>query len=202
MAVCVALKAHLGWLNSVAVTAGLTQPEPAHVERLRLFTNQPREVVEPYHVAGGWQGLKRVPRPAEPDWVIAEGRKKQVTSTKRCLRAFRKHLEREGLEWAYAVVLVGRGWLGHSLSEILDSHAHIHVYEGEAVRDATRTALDALGIPWADLDEKSVVELASRHLKIDDPDAYMKTRRPSGTRSWAKEERLLALAAWVQETSR
>lgn len=187
----------MGWVNSVGVAVGTPQPEPLHVERVDLFKDQGREVVEPYHVAGGWQRLERVPQPADPAKVIAFGRRRQATATRKRLDAFRKALQKEDLDWTRAVVLIGRGWLGHTLDEILTSHAHIHVYEGEAVRDATRAALDAIGIPWVEQDEKDVPELAAKRLRNDDADAWMKSRRPNGTRTWAKEERLLGLAAWL-----
>ncbi len=195
--VCVAFKAHMGWLNSVAVVAGTDSPEPVRVERVDLFRGEAREVVEPYHVAGGWQELDRVPRPENPAAVIRAGRRKQVTATKKQLRAFRKQLEAEGLNWHGAVVLIGRGWMGHSLEEILAHHSHIHVYEGEAVRDAARTALDAIGVSWVEQDEKSVPALAAEQLHVKDSDALMKPLRPAGVRTWAKEERLIGLAAWM-----
>lgn len=195
--ICVAFKAHLGWLNAVGVVVNRPAPEPRHVQRVDLFAEQPREVVEPYHVAGGWQGLDRVPAPPDPARVIAAGRRKQVTATKRRLRAFNATLAGEGFDWTRSVVLTGRGWLGHDLDEIITDHAHIHVYEGEAVRDAARKALDAIGIPWVEQDEKSVVELAARQLRVEDADGLMKSLRPEGARGWAKEERLLGLAAWL-----
>lgn len=195
--VCIAFKAHMGWLNSVAVIADAPTPEPVRAERVDLFLGEGREVVEPYHVAGGWHALERVPRPPNPARVIASGRKKQVAAAKRRLRAYRSSLDEAGVEWTSAVVLVGRGWLGHDLEEILAHHAHIHVYEGEAVRDATRSALDALGIPWAEQDEKSVVQLAAERLGVKDSDDFMKPLRPAGLRNWTKEERMLGLAAWL-----
>lgn len=200
--VCVAFKAHMGWVNAVAVSLAAAEPEPLLAERVDLFKAQGREVVEPYHVAGGWDGLERVPQPADPAKVIAAGRKKQVTATKKRLRAFRKSLQAAGLDWQQAVVLVGRGWLGHTMDEILAHHSHIHVYEGEAVRDATRAALDAMDVPWLEQDEKSVPDLAAERLRVRDADAFMKPLRPAGVRSWTKEERLLGLAGWLGTSGR
>ena len=200
--VCIAFKAHLGWLNAVTVVAGTRTPEPVRAERLDLFRDQSREVVEPYHVAGGWQGLERVPAPPDPARVIASGRRKQAAETRKRLQAFHDANKKGGFEWTRAVMLVGRGWLGHSLEEILTDHAHIHVYEGEAVRDATRIALDVIGIPRVEQDEKSVPELAAGVLGVADIDRTMKSLRPSGVRNWAKEERLIGLAAWLHGSDR
>ncbi|MGE0623861.1 MAG: hypothetical protein AB7I04_25390 [Pseudomonadales bacterium] len=200
-AVCIAFKAHMGWLNAVAVAMSSSKPRPLRVERVDLFKGQGREVVEPYHVAGGWDGLERVPPPPDPGKVVAAGRKRQMAATKKNLRAFRKSLEAEALDWQRAVVLIGRGWLGHTLDEILAHHSHIHVYEGEAVRDATRAALDAIGIPWVEQDEKSVTALAAEALRVRDADAFMKPLRPDGVRSWTKEERLVGLAAWMRRST-
>jgi hypothetical protein len=196
-AVCIAFKAHMGWVNAVAVAIDAPKPKPLLARRVDLFEGQGREVVEPYHVAGGWDGLERVPQPPDPAKVISAGRKKQVAATKKQLRAFQKSLVGQGLDWQRAVVLVGRGWMGHTLEEILGHHAHIHVYEGEAVRDATRSALDAIGVPWIEQDEKSVPELAASELRVRDSDGFMKPLRPDGVRSWTKEERLIGLAAWL-----
>jgi len=196
-AVCIAFKAHMGWVNAVAAAMTASRPKPLLAERVDLFRGQGRDVVEPYHVAGGWDGLERVPQPPHPAKVISAGRKRQVSATKKQLRAFQKSLAGQDLDWQRAVVLVGRGWLGHDLDEILGHHAHIHVYEGEAVRDATRSALDAIGIPWVEQDEKSVPALAAEALRVGDSDGFMKPLRPEGVRSWTKEERLLGLAAWL-----
>ena len=103
----------------------------------------------------------------------------------------------QSLSWQRAVMLTTRAWLGHDLEGILSSHSHIHVYEGEAIRDATRAALAHLGIPCADQDEKSILEAANVELAISNADDYMKPRRPADTRSWSKEERLTALGAWL-----
>ncbi len=55
--VTVGFKAHLGWLAVVAAEQRSTQPRPVAALRLDLFRDQPREIYEPYHVAGGWEEL-------------------------------------------------------------------------------------------------------------------------------------------------
>jgi hypothetical protein len=194
--VCVAFKAHLGWVNAVAVLARRSRPTPVHAERIDLFSADDREAVEPYHVAGGWHGLDQGPRPENPEAVIRRGRAKQAAAAVERLARLKGDLDAAGLDWQRAVVLTARGWLG-DLEHILGSHAHIHVAEGEAIRDATRAALADLQILSTDQDEKSIAELAGKRLRVDDCDAMMKELRPVGIRSWRKEERSIALGAWL-----
>jgi len=195
--VCVALKAHLGWANAVAVEVGSKTPKPVHAQRVDLLDVEDREVREPYHVAGGWSGLERVPRPDDPLAVIRRGRRAQVRSAKSALVTFRSLLEQQGFLWARAVVLTGRGRLGDDLEHILGSHAHIHIAEGEAIRDAARSALKVMNIDSVNQDEKSTLVQAQSALDCEDCDDLMKGLRPQGARSWAKEERLIALAGWL-----
>jgi len=194
--VCVAFKAHLGWVNAVAVASGARAVDCRDARRLVLVAGD-REVTEPYHVAGGWDGLEQHPRPADPLGIIRRGRQRQVRAARRVIEEYRGQLEAAGLRWTRAVVLIGRGWLGHDLEEILSSHAHIHVYEGEAIRDATRQALKALGLAFVEQDEKSTLDEAAGLLGVANPDALLKDRRPAAVGAWRKEERLLALAAWL-----
>ena len=195
--VCVAFKAHLGWVNAVAVACGAEAVDCRDARRLDLVAGRDRETAEPYHVAGGWQGLDQHPRPADPAGIIRRGRQRQARAARRVLEGFRGELNGAGLRWTRAVVLVGRGWLGHDLEDILSSHAHIHVYEGEAIRDATRHALTGLGIAFVEQDEKSTLAAAADALGVADPDAMLKDHRPAAVTAWRKEERLLALAAWL-----
>jgi len=197
--VVIAFKAHLGWLNAVGVAFDAAEPRPLWVRRVELTDRDDREASEPYHVAGGWQGLEQVPRPADPAAVIRRGRAKQDRLARARLGDLRKSLVAEDCAWVGAVVLIGRGWMGHTMEEILGSHAHIHVAEGEAVRSAARTALDGLEIPRVDQDEKSVLEVAADRLGGTPAaaDRLMRERKPRTARNWSKEERLLGLAAWL-----
>lgn len=199
--VCVAFKAHLGWVNAVAVAGNTGTVDCRDARRLTLVDDADREAAEPYHVAGGWHGLEQRPRPADPAGIIRRGRRRQVRAARRVLDHYRAELEAVGLNWRRAVVLTGRGWMGHDLEDILSSHAHIHVYEGEAIRDATRRALVALGIGYVEQDEKSTLVTVARDLAVADPDAWLRARRPDSVGAWRKEERLLALAAWLHRAA-
>ncbi len=197
--VCVAFKAHQGWVNSVAIDADSSSPAPLLAQRIELSEKGDREVTGPFHVAGGWHGLEQVPRPQNPGGVISRGCKKQVEAAKKQLVVYLDMLEQSDLQWTHAVVLTGRGILGGDLEHILGSHAHIHIAEGEAVRSAIRAALDAININYVVQDEKSILTAASRELDLgeDESDNYLKELKPVGTKSWRKEERLIALGAWL-----
>jgi len=128
--------------------------------------------------------------------VIRRGRERQVEAATTRLRELREAFAEAELDWRRAVMLASRGIVG-DLDHALSSHAHIHMAEGEAVRDAMRQALDALAIPRVDQDEKSVPVASAEVLGCADADALMKTLRPAHARKWAREERLVALAAWL-----
>lgn len=193
--VCVALKAHMGWLNAVAVTSA-AEPTPCWAQRLDLAAAEDRELTEPYHVAGGWHGLEQGPRPPDPAAIIHRGRRRQIQAAIVQLARLRDELEQHDLHWQRAVVLTGRGRTG-TLEGILASHAQIHVAEGQAMRDAARAALHELAISCRDQDEKAVPEEVARRLARPDEDDWLKRRRPAEARAWRREERLLALAAWL-----
>lgn len=196
--VCVGFKAHLGWVNAAVVKMGCDEPAPVLARRIDLFEDADRETLEPYHVAGGWHGLKKGRRPKDPQAIIDSGRKKQAAATDAVLGTFRKELKSLGYDWQQAVVLIGRG-IVHDLEDSLNSHAHIHVAEGEAIRDATRAALKSLRIPQRNQDEKSSAGLAAKRLNCSETelDEQMKSLKPGDARNWSKEERVIALAAWL-----
>ena len=207
--VCVAVKAHMGWLNAVAVDQADAAITPVLASRIVLFADHGREIVEPYHVAGGWDGLERAPVPPDPAAVVARARRVQDALAAAALNDYRNGLEALGCRLVRAIVLTGRGRLG-DLNQMLGSHAQIHVAEGEAVRDAARAAFAGMRVECQDQDEKSVLTASADKLAHNSfaattdmrqgslaPDELMKARRPGGSRTWTKEERLLGLAAWL-----
>jgi hypothetical protein len=198
-AVCVAFKAHMGWVNAVVVQVGADSPKPLLAQRIDLVEGEVREVTEPYHVAGGWQGLQSSKRPENPEAIIRRGTAIQISSATKRLKLYARMLSQQALQWTSAVVLTGRGFLGDDLEHILGAHAHIHVAEGEAIRNATRHALGSLGISFVNQDEKSILPIASDKMEcsVEDCDKFMKSVKPPNTKSWRKEERLIALGAWL-----
>lgn len=194
----IAFKAHLGWVNAVGIASTDDAPGARFVERIELFDGAPREAIEPYHVAGGWQGLERIEAPDNPAEIVARGKKLQVEAATEVLGSLRDRLDGS---FKRGVILEGRGG-NFGLEHDLDSHAHIHVAEGRAVREAIRGALDSLDIAWLDYDEKSILG-ATAATRVEDErttDAAWKQAKPATTRKWAKEERLLAMAAWLNRT--
>jgi hypothetical protein len=195
--VCVAFKAHLGWVNAVAVRRRAGAVDCLDARRVDLVGGADRQLREPYHVAGGWNGLARSTPPRDPGALIQRARQRQAVSAADALVRYRDALQAAGLEWRLAVLFTARGRAGGDLERILSSHAQIHVAEGEAIRDATRLALDTLRIDRMEQDEKAVAGLAGAALRVQDPDALLKSSRPAGIAAWRKEERLLALGAWL-----
>ncbi len=196
--VIIGFKAHLGWLAAVAVRAGGNEPEPVQALRIDLFSDQPRETREPYHVAGGWHGLQRVARPRRPSTVIEQARIKQAALAAACLQRVRTEMGNEGWCWRKAVMLTGRGVLG-DLDDALKSHASIHIAEGEAVRKAVRVAVGEMQVACIDQDEKSTLVEAGNKLRTSPEalDSRLKQCRPPQARSWTKEHRIIAAAAWL-----
>ncbi len=196
--VAVGFKAHLGWLSAVALTLNPEMPEPVLAVRLELFADEPRAVREPYHVAGGWDGLQRVLLPDYPARLVRRGRMRQDELTLNRLSRFRAELEASGCQWRQAVMLTGRGTAG-DLADTLRSHARIHVAEGEAVRQAGRAALQSLKVPCTDQDEKSAMALAGERLgrTTAELDTLLGNRRPPDTPSWNKEHRTICAAVWL-----
>ncbi|HIG43865.1 MAG: hypothetical protein ABGY96_25180 [bacterium] len=96
--VCVAFKAHMGWVNAVAVLVETDSPTPLHTQRIDLIDGEDREAAEPYHVAGGWHGLEQVPRPADPAAIIRRGTARQIEVAKKHLLAYRAKLTGLGLD--------------------------------------------------------------------------------------------------------
>lgn len=195
--IVVAFKAHMGWVNAVAVVINQPIPTITHAARIDLVESDDPAVREPYHVAGGWSGLERVPRPNNPAATIRSGLAAQVEMAKSKLAKFNAELTLQQYDWQRAVILTGRGIIHDDLEDILGSHAHIHVAEGEATRDATRASIDALEIAHVNQDEKNITSLCETALSCADADEYMKLRRPENTKSWTKEHRIIGLGAWL-----
>lgn len=190
---------HLGWATVSAVRVGKDGVEAVRTFRLATCDPEDREAREPYHVAGGFDGLARVPRPREPRKVIASGLRKQRRRTARNL----ERLLRELADWRVpvrrAALFVGRGRSAPDLERILASHAQIHVAEGDAVREAVRRACDVLDLRVVEIDRRRLPEEARSRLALDEraTTRHLKALRPEAGGAWRKEERECALAAWI-----
>jgi hypothetical protein len=170
---------HQGWF-ALAVVSG-RRVWTFHVSTRR---ENDRLSAEPYHVAGGWQGLQRVPVPGAPEALVREGLKIQRRETLKNLRACTEQLSRESVTLARLAVLCGKGRMPDELSKILSAHSLIHVAEGEAVRNSVREACRRLGVEPVDVDRREI-ESTTSEARLE--------RANDGP--WRKEERLCASAA-------
>ena len=199
ISVCIAFKAHLGWVNAVGVDVDAQSPTLRFARRIDLFDDDDPELASPYHVAAGWSGQTRVPPPLDPAAAVRRGLRRQAAAVAERLADLRQQLAEQRFDWARAVLLTRRGWFG-DLDHNLSSHEHVHVAEGDAIRQATSAAFATLGIDAANQDEKSVGPTMEAAFGAD-WDAHWKALRPPVAKSWRKEERLIAAAAWLNRTT-
>ncbi len=182
---------HMGWF-CYAITGRFGVI--AATGRIETGTPGDRLSLEPYHVAGGWEGLERVPVPGEPAALVKRGLQLQRRITAKNLK---KHPLFSGLK--KASILVGRGRRPPTLDKALAAHAQIHIAESFAVLDAITDALSAEGVKVIQQDRKSLMTDAERSLGKSEEDilAELKVMKPDDG-PWRKEEQLCALATWLQ----
>jgi hypothetical protein len=172
---------------------------------LATATEGDRLSFEPYHVAAE---MKRGPQgepSAEASAAVAEGRRRQGRLAAHGLDAIERKLQEAGCKAVIAALLVNRaGWITDLLTYSLAFPDHPPVAEGLAVRDALRLALGQNGIEIAEMDEKSLHELASKQLHLDasDIDARLKALGVIAGRPWRKEQKLACLCAWLAAAKR
>lgn len=192
-------RAHKGSVDVVGVTVEAGTPRLVHSAIVKTAPDGDRIAMEPYHVAGGWDGLARVAPHPEPKAAIAQGRKTPARFATKAIADIAQALEAQNLKTVAGAVLATRGWLGHDLAGILGSHEHVRVYESEAVRDAVRAGLKANKIKAQDIDQKSLYAVAAETLKLSE--ARLKTTltalRGETHRPWSQDQKLAALAAWL-----
>ena len=190
---------HLGWVCVTAVRS--RQREIAGVRTFRLETSPPgiREALEPYHVAGGFDGLQRVPPPADPAVSVARGLDKQQRTTAKNLKLLIRALEDWGVGVCAAGLFVGRGRQAPTLEKILASHTQIHVAEGNAVRNSVRQACRNLHIPVLSIDKRLLFDVVQQYLELDESSAMnlLTQVKPDNAGGWRKEEKLCTLAGLV-----
>jgi hypothetical protein len=193
--------------GSVVVGVAVDGREPRVVLSTFLATaaDGDRLSLEPYHLAFE---MKRGPRgepSAAASAAVAEGRRRQGQLAAHGLDAIVRKLKEEGFEAVIGALLVNRaGWITDLLAYSLAFPEHPPVAEGLAVRDALRLALGQLGIEIAEMDEKSLHELASKQLRLGttDIEARVKTLGATAGPPWRKEQKLACLSAWVAVATR
>lgn len=158
---------------------------------------------EPYHVAAE---LKRDAQggASAAAAAVAEGRRRQDQLAAKGLLAIVRALDDLRCKPVVAALLVNRaGWITDLLEYSVSWPEHLPVAEGLAVRDALRFALNECGIEVAELDEKSLPDLAANTLDTSSAaiDARLKALGAIVGRPWRKEQKLACLSAWFAITA-
>lgn len=164
-----------------------------------------RLALEPYGVAYGMARGPDGKASAEAAAVVAEGLRRQGDLAARGLGAIVGALRGEGYGPIAAALLVNRaGWITDALEYSLGWPEHVPVAEGLAVRDALRTACSRNGLDVAELDEKSLQDVATATLGLSGEalDARLKELGASAGKPWRKEQKLTCLAAWIVAVER
>lgn len=159
-----------------------------------------RLALEPYHVAAEMERSLAGGASPRAAAAVAEGRRRQEALALAGLADIVARLRQAGAAPAVAALLVNRaGWISDLLAYSLAYADHPPVAEGLAVRDALRFACGRLGLPVAEMDEKSLHPLASQALGLEPADIAARLDALSATagRPWRKEQKLACLAAWM-----
>ena len=197
----VALGFRAGRGGSVVVAVA-AEPAPRVVLSTFLATaaEGDRLAHEPYHVAFEMPRGPSGEPTAEVAAVVAEGRKRQEALAARALADLVERLAAEGRKPAVAALLINRaGWMTDLLQHALSAPEHPPVMEGLAVREALRFAFAQCGMPFVELDEKTLRETAAMKLPLTASgiDAQLKVFGASVGRPWRMEQKAACLAAWV-----
>lgn len=187
--------------GAVVVGVAIEDGEPRVVLSTFLATGAAgdRLSLEPYAMAAE---LKRDPQggaSAEAAAVVAEGRRRQDQMAAEGLHAIVRALEEARCKPIVAALLVNRaGWITDLLEYSVSWPEHVPVAEGLAVRDALRFAFRECCVEVAELDEKSLPDLAANTLDASSMtiDARLKALGATVGRPWRKEQRLACLSAW------
>lgn len=190
--------------GAVVVGVAVEGGEPRVVLSTFLATcaEDDRLSIEPYHVAAE---LKRDPqgRASAAAAAVAEGRRRQDQLAAKGLHAIVRALEEARCKPVVAALLVNRaGWITDLLEYSVSWPEHVPVAEGLAVRDALRFALKECRVEVAELDEKSLPDLAANTLDTSSMaiDARLKALGATVGRPWRKEQKLACLSAWFAIT--
>ena len=180
----------------------LDQGEPRVVVSAFLPTaaEGDRLALEPYRVAYEMERGPSGEASREAAAAVVEGHKRQSELAAKGLGDIVHCLRDAGCERVIAALLVNRaGWITDALSYSLSRLEHVPVAEGLAVRDALRFACGRCGVEVAEVDEKSLYEVASKQLRLSphDIDIRLKSLGVRVDRPWRREQKLACLSAWV-----
>jgi hypothetical protein len=193
------ISAHLGWAVATTIVPSQSGVRILRTHRLEIAKPDDRATREPYHVAGGFEGLERVPRPSNPRRSLERGLQRQRRSAARVVEKLASALAADGFRLAVAGLLVGRGRSASSFEQAIGSHTQIHIEEGLAVRESLRLALAGVGARVLPIDQKDLWARAGEELGRSEAALLSDLRavRPENGGPWRKEEQSAALAAWV-----
>jgi hypothetical protein len=201
----IGLRARKGGAVIVALAVEAGEPRLLLSTGVETHAADDRLSLEPYRVAAelaqGGQGKAA----AEAADAVAEGRKRQDRLAAAGLQGVVRQLEEAGHGPGVAALLVNRaGWVTDLLSYSLAWPEHVPVAELLAVRDALRFALRRCGVESAELDEKSLFDLAAERLGMPSEaiEARLKALGAGAGKPWRKEQKLACLAAWVAVSGR
>ncbi|TCI08810.1 hypothetical protein EZM97_21380 [Dyella soli] len=194
------LRAHKGGAVVVGVAVAEGEPRVVLSTELATCSDGDRLSFEPYRVAADMPRGPDGKATVEAAASVAEGRRRQDQLATDGMQGIVAQLEAAACKPSVAALLLNRaGWITDLLDYSLAWREHVPVAEGLAVRDALRFASRQCAIELAELDEKSLVELASATLAMPSTAIAAKLKRlgaPMG-RPWRKEQKLACLAAWV-----
>jgi hypothetical protein len=183
----------------IAVTLDRNKPRVTLSSFIATSTEGDRLSLEPYHVAVEMKRRADGKPSADAIAAVTEGRRRQVQLAAKGLKDLIDKLKRDGFESATAALLINRaGWITDLLSYSLAFADHPPVAEGLAVRDAFRFAIKRTKLTLAEVDEKSLPDLASTlRLGSTSVDAQLKSLGVQAGKPWRKEQKLACLAAWL-----
>jgi hypothetical protein len=188
--------------GSVVVGVSADEREPRVVLSTLLATagKDDRLSLEPYHVAAEMVRSADGGDLAAAAAAVAKGRRRQEQLATDGLNDIVNELQGRGYEPVVAALLVNRaGWVTDLLAYSLSFPDHPPVAEGLALREVLRPAIGRAGMELAELDEKSLPDLATRRLDMAPAEIEARIKALGATvgRPWRKEQKLACLSAWV-----
>lgn len=197
--VALGLRAVKGGAHAVCVAMERGEPRVVLSTFVATAAGGDRIALEPYAVAFE---LGRGPDggpSADAAAAVAEGRARQARLAAEGLGALVDRLAHAGCRPVVAALLVNRaGWITDLLGYSLEWAEHAAVAEGLAVREALRHALAGCDAEIAEVDEKSLPELATDLLGPTPASLDARLRAlGASAKPWRKEQKLACLAAWT-----
>jgi hypothetical protein len=197
------LRAVKGGAVAVGVSVDAGPPRILVSTFIKTCADGDRLSLEPYGVAhelaSGPQGVSAAAAAA------AEGRRRQDALAAQALQDLIGRLEEAGGAPIVAALLVNRaGWITDLLEYSLAFADHVPVAEGLAVREALRFAFRHCAIGAAELDEKSLPDVAAARLGMSaaEIEARLKALGATAGKPWRREQKLACLAAWLAVAER